>query len=324
MTESEIFSKLSLFSRDGAIYSIPYSSAVFALGTFDGVHIAHQALIKSAQELKERTCADALAVWCFSESPATVLGKAPREVLTDRHDKIRLLLEYGADVVVMADFSDFCDMSAEDFVSEVLISALSCKGTVCGFDHRFGKGGLGNFELLRSRFGNDLAVSVSKITIGGETVSSSAVRALVSSGDMEGAKRMLGRPISITSAVMGGKQLGRKLGFPTANQRFPDGFVNLRHGVYATRCYIGGEVYYGVSNVGIRPSIGEGDDHLPNCETYLIDFSGDIYGQVMTVEFYRHIRDEIKFSSLEELTSAIRQDTEIVTEYFEKESMSIK
>ncbi len=318
MTETEIISSLSIISKDGISTSLPYLKAVFALGTFDGVHIAHRALIESAKKLKERIAADALAVFCFSESPASVMGRSPREILTENDEKTRLLLEGGADVVVMADFSNFHSMSAEDFVSDVLRSALSCHGTVCGFNHRFGAGGKGDFNLLEAFFGKGFAISVPRITLDGETVSSSAVRAHLASGDIDAANRMLGHAYALNAEVVSGKKLGRRLGFPTANQAFPKGSAPLRRGVYATRCQVGEKIFFGVSNVGIRPSINEGDDHILNCETYILDFSDDIYGQRMRVEFCAYLRDEMTFSSLDDLISAIENDKARTVAFFEE------
>ncbi len=320
MTNTDILPRISIITKDGIKSEIPYSRAVFALGTFDGVHIAHKALLQKACELKKGLCADALAVFSFSESPASVMGRASREVLTEKDEKIRLLLENGADAVITAEFEDFRDMPAEVFISDVLCSALSCVGTVCGFNHRFGKGGNGNFDLLEGFFGKGSALSVPRITLDGDTVSSSTVRSLLSAGDTEKANRMLGRAYTLSSEVTSGKMLGRRLGFPTANQAFPRGSVKLRRGVYATRCRIGEDLYLGVSNVGVRPSISENDDHALNCETYILDFSGDIYGELMTVEFHRHLRDEKAFPSLDELRSAIEKDKACVTEYFKTHS----
>ena len=316
MIETDILSRLSFFSKSGKTDTLPYSRAVFALGTFDGVHVAHRELLKKAGKLKKKTGADALAVWCFSESPARLLGRQNSESLTEKDEKVRLLLEYGADIVVMADFEDFRNLSAEDFINDILRSSLFCIGTVCGFNHRFGKDGAGDSELLRKVFGRDKAVTVPKITLDGVTVCSSAIRSLVSAGKIEEANRMLGRAMSLTAEVKSGKRLGRTLGFPTANQVFPRNFVRLKHGVYATRCHVGKDIYFGVSNVGVRPSIDEGDDHIINCETYLIGFSGELYGQVITVEFCEYLREEMRFPSLDALSSAIKKDSEKVIEYF--------
>lgn len=308
--------KIKITVREG-ITSPPFESSVMALGTFDGVHIAHRALIAEAVKLKERLGASSVGVWCFEESPASVLRGEVGMTLTEKDEKIRLLLDCGADFVSIARFEDFRNTSAEDFVRDVLISSLGCVGTVCGYDHRFGRGGLGNSLLLEKIFGGNRTVTVQKITLDGETVSSSAIREHLRCGEVEVANRMLGRAVSFSATVESGKKLGRTIGFPTANQTLPRGLSQLKCGVYATRCsFSDGEKHIGVSNVGVRPSIDRGDDHRINCETYIIDFSGEIYGRDMTVEFCAFLREEMKFSSLDELKSAIEKDKNRTAEFF--------
>ena len=128
---------------------------------------------------------------------------------------------------------------------------------------------------------------------------------------------MLGRPYSLTAPVVTGKQLGRTMKFPTANQYFPTDSLPPKKGIYATVCHVGDKSYYGVSNVGVRPSITDGtDSHSFNCETYIIDFSGDIYGEYITVEFHKYLREEMRFSSLDELKAQISKDTVAALSYF--------
>ena len=313
---TESFNKITIVEREG-VTCRPLESSVMALGTFDGVHIAHRTLIAEAVKLKERLGAGSVGVWCFEESPASVLRGEVGMTLTEKNEKVRLLLDCGADFVAVARFEDFRNMSAEDFIRDVLISSLGCVGAVCGYDHRFGRGGLGNSLLLKEIFGDNRTVTVQKITLDGETVSSSAIRAHLRRGEVEAANRMLGRAVSFTATVESGKRLGRTIGFPTANQILPHGLTQLKFGVYATRCtFSGGEEYIGVSNVGVRPSIDEGDDHRINCETYIIDFSGEVYGREMTVEFCAFLREEMKFSSLDELKSAIENDKKTAIDFF--------
>ncbi len=307
---------LSLSARDGGAVSLPPKSSVIALGTFDGVHIAHRALIGEALMLKERIGAEMLGVFCFEESPAAIIRGERAITLTDCEEKRRLLFDCGADIVIMARFEDYRDMSAEDFISDVLISGLGALGTVCGYDHRFGKRGLGDHKMLEDTFGQSNSLTLPKMTLDGETVSSSAIREHLRLGEVENAARMLGRRISFSAAVGQGKRLGRRIGFPTANQPLPYGLSQLARGVYATLCHIEGKSYIGVSNVGVRPSIESGDDHSLNCETYLIGFDGDIYGKEMTVELCSFLRGELKFPSLDELTNAISADIERALEYF--------
>ena len=297
--------------------SLDGKSSVLALGTFDGVHIAHRHLLTRARELKEGISADLCGAWCFEESPASVLRCEKQVQLTSKEEKIKHLLDCGLDFVAMGRFHDFKDVSAEDFIKSVLQDRLGCIGTVSGYDHRFGHKGLGTPLMLEEVFGKNNTVIVPKIVLNEEIVGSTQIRAHLSSGDVKNANAMLGRCFSITSKVTEGKRLGRRLGFPTANQPYPAGTAPLKHGVYATLCVLDdGKEYFGVTNVGIRPSISEGDDHALNCETHLINFSGDIYGSELTLRFCEFLREETTFSSLESLTDAIKTDTERAIEYF--------
>ena len=294
------------------------SNTILALGTFDGIHVAHQELLSEAITLKEKLNANLAGAWCFEQSPASVLRGIDIPSLTTLEQKIRIMLLNGLDFVAVGDFKCFAGVTAEDFVDNVLIGELGCIATVCGFNHRFGYKGLGNAALLRSKLSDTNVIEVNEITMFGETVSSTSIREKIASGEIEKANSMLGRRFSLSSQVMHGKRLGREMQFPTANQFFPTRLIVPKHGIYATACTLeSGERYVGVSNIGIRPTISdELDTHVANCETYICDFSGDIYGQNLTVEFCAYLREEKRFSSIDELSSAIAQDKANSIEYF--------
>ena len=316
---TDIRKKITVYTDDGKVDKLPYTSSVLALGTFDGVHIAHKRLIDEAVRLKSALSADGVGAWCFEKSPASLIKGIDILTLTEKEDKIRLLLEAGADFVVCAKFEDFRTMSAEDFINEVIIKALGCVGTVCGYDHRFGHMGRGNSTLLESIFGKENTITVPKVTLDGEEVSSTAIREHIKAGEIEIANKMLSRPISFSSPVLSGKRLGRRLGFPTANQPIPNGLSAIKYGVYATRCiFDDGQSFIGVSNIGIRPSIESGDDHVLNAETYIIGYDqGELYGRTLTLELCSYLRGEMKFSSLDELGAAIEQDKNSCIEFFD-------
>ncbi len=301
---------IKIYTRFGETDTLPTVKNVLALGTFDGVHIAHKALFSHALKLKNSLELDGAGAWCFSDTPAAYFKKENLSLLTTLDEKISLMLASGLDFVAVGNFSDFCALSADLFVSEVLIEKLGCSAAVCGFNHRFGKGASGDSLLLESMLGKNNVITVDKICVENETVSSTAIRNLISSGQIEKANLMLGRPYSVTAPVVSGKRLGRTLNFPTANQYFPKDSLPPKNGIYATVCHIGNKSYYGVSNVGIRPTITDGtDSHSFNCETHIIDFSGDIYGEIITVEFHKYLREEMRFSSLDELKAQISKDT---------------
>ena len=291
---------------------------ILALGTFDGVHIAHKSLIEEAVSLKNRLSADSVGAWCFSDSPLAYLKGISVPNLTDTEEKISIMISFGLDTVAIGEFKDFCSLSAEDFIDEILKKRLNCVGVVCGFNHRFGKMGRGDAALLQKSFGEENVVVVPEMKLDGETVSSTAIREYIQSGDIERANAILGRPFSFTSDVVNGKKLGRQMGFPTANQFFPASLATPKNGIYATECTLeNGKKYYGVSNVGIRPTIVDGSDaHKVNCETYIHDFSGDIYGKKLSVSFHKYLRPEKKFESVDALKKQIAIDLDSALEYF--------
>ena len=293
------------------------AKTVIALGSFDGVHAAHRKLISEAVALGKKLGAE-VGVWCFSTLPVNSLRQEKVPMLTSLEEKIEILLSLGLDFVAVGDFKALCANSPEDFIENILKKELNCIGCVCGFNHRFGKGGKGTLETLKNAFGEDRTVIIPEFTMLSRTVSSSAIRELVSSGDLESAAAMLTRPHFLKSKVVDGKRLGRRLGFPTANQYFPDGIIVPARGIYATVCTTkDGNRYVGISNVGIRPTVTDGSDsHRVNCETYIHNFSGDIYGEEMKVEFYKYLREEKKFDSVEELKARIALDLENALEFF--------
>ena len=310
---------------DGKSRSLKNCRSVIALGTFDGVHIAHKCLLDSAIALKKATKSEYAGAWCFSQSPASVLKGDPILSLTAVSEKIRIMNDYGLDFVAVGDFRDYRSLSAEDFIDIILKDELSCVATICGFNHRFGHRGAGDSSLLKSKFGEDNVVTVNEIKMFEETVSSTAIRSKITSGEIEKANAMLGRRFSIEGVVVEGKKLGREMQFPTANLYFSEGVIIPRHGIYATVCTLeNGEKHIGVSNVGIRPTISDDkDSHVANCETHICDFSGDLYGQKLKIEFCAYLREEMRFGSIDELTSAIENDRNKAMALFNSKSIEI-
>ena len=241
-------------------------------------------------------------------------------MLCSLDEKVEMLLSLGLDFVAVGDFSRLCSYSPEDFIEKVLKKELNCIGCACGFNHRFGKGGVGSPETLVKAFGGERALIMPEFSLLSKTVSSSVIRELISAGDVSSAAVMLKRPYALKSVVLQGKHLGRKLGFPTANQRFPDGIAVPKYGIYATLCTTAdGKKHAAVSNIGIRPTIIDGSDtHTVNCETYIHNFNQNIYGEMLTVEFCEYLREEKKFDSVESLRQQISRDLEGSLSYFER------
>lgn len=289
--------------------------SVVALGNFDGVHIGHVYLIKKAVQTAKKM-GIACAVFTFARHPETVLVSRNAPSIITLEDKLKLFEEIGVERVYLGDFEAMRDLTPCEFVSGVLKAQANAVCAVCGFNFRFGKGGLGTpDELVRLMDGHALVIE--PVTLENLTVSSSLIRSFIENGEPERAGAMLGRPFYINFPVIHGKHLGRCIGAPTINQDFPGGHIIPECGVYACKVLVSGKEYLGVANVGSHPTV---DNNAPvNCETHIIDYSGWLYGQRIKVSFYKKVRDEKKFSSVDDLIAQIRQDIACVKEYFNTE-----
>ncbi|MFA6948598.1 MAG: riboflavin kinase, partial [Eubacteriales bacterium] len=232
----------------------PQGRFVYALGSFDGVHIGHRALLRDTVEMA-RSLHAVPSVWTFGDSSYKSDGE--RFFLTDTEQRLALFAECGIEAVVFEDFSSVRDMSPRDFVNELLAGVCRCAGAVCGFNYRFGAGGQASPETLGDyldKLGIPLRVSA-PVLYGGQPVSSTRIRRAVADGDCETAAALLGRRYSVRTKVVRGYQLGRTIGIPTVNQIFAPEQLIPRHGVYAAVCDTGGGVYPCVTNIGMRPTV---------------------------------------------------------------------
>lgn len=290
--------------------------AVLCLGNFDGVHRGHAALLKKALEIKNSLSAKhgsvISGVLTFAVPPYEVLQDNPPPRITSFEEKMSLFSQAGIDRVYVADFPDVRYMMPGSFTDDILIKKCNCVHAVCGFNFRYGTGGAGNAKTLIKELSGQVSV-VGQITYNDLGVSSTAIRRAVAAGDMETAAGMLGRPFSLTAPVSHGHAVGSKLGFATANQEFQKGFLIPAGGVYISSCRVDGKDLPAVSDVGKRPTFGDGD--TVRCETHIINFSGDLYGQTVRTSFHKYLRPDIKFPSVNELIAAVRADTEAAAEY---------
>lgn len=301
--------------------SINYTSkqpSVIALGCFDGVHLGHREVILTA-----RSIADSLgilcSVWTFDEPPRNYFLKNPVGLLTDKTQKTELISALKVDKFISVPFTkETAKISAEDFFSEILVKRLKAAHIVCGFNYSFGEGSKGNVAMLKElckKTGVGLTV-LEPISVSDTTVSSTAIRDALASGQIEKANALLGRPFTLKTVVIGGQRLARRLGFPTVNQAFSSRMLIPAYGVYVTRVTIEGKrkSYYGITNVGVRPTVG-GDSVF--AETNIFDFSGDLYGRWVKVDFLHFIRWEQKFDGIEELKLQVNQDITEAKAYIE-------
>jgi riboflavin kinase/FMN adenylyltransferase len=278
-----------------------------ALGVFDGIHLGHRAILGTAVAAARRRSVAALAC-TFDPHPLEVLQPERSPVpLTTLEDRLALIAETGIDTTVVITFTPaVAGMEPEAFVRDVLVRTLKARDVVVGFNHRFGRGARGTAALLETlgvRLGFNTHI-VAPLTVDGVAVSSSEIRSALQAGDLERAARLLGRPYSAEGEVVPGAGRGRTLGFPTANvkTRRP---LPLPPGVYACRALVGQTRYRAVINIGVRPTFGETELAV---EAHLLDFSGDLYGQKLRLEFVRRLREERKFPGVEALRSQIEQD----------------
>lgn len=284
-------------------------NTVVALGTFDGCHFAHQAVLREAFYEAKRLGAKSVA-YTFSDIP-----KKSKCVYT-LEEKIKAISKMGLDYVAVDNFEEICNLSPKEFFENVLLGKLNATGATCGYNYKFGKGASANAADLRDLFekidGGRVQVC-NEIVVNGQTVSSTLLRSFIENGEIEKLESF-GTKYSVYEKVVEGKRLGKRLGFPTINQIIPKEKVMPKRGVYVTECEIGEDVYPSVTNVGMRPSIDDGD--VINMETYIIGFNGMLYNSYIKVNFYKYLRGEIKFSSLSELSCQINKDRKTAQEYF--------
>ncbi len=285
-------------------------TTIYALGFFDGVHMGHGALLRQCKRLAEETGLRAGAITFGAHPLSLVKGKSPGLISTVDDRKRLMQSLYGIEEIVVLPFDQaLMNMPWQTFF-KMLLSRYRAGGLVCGHDYRFGARGEGNPQLLRSacEASGIPCIVVPEQQIDGITVSSTYIRQLLKAGDMERTQIFLGHPHVFTGTVVPGRHIGRTMGFPTANLFFPNTMVCPRKGVYASVAVVNGKRYMAVTNVGNRPTVGGG---YTNVEAWLLDFSGDLYGQKVTLEFHRYLRQERKFGSLDALQLQIQKDATI-------------
>lgn len=301
--------------------TLPYlhTGRAVALGFFDGIHMGHQQIIR--QTVKTAALEGLTStVMTFSN-----FCKNEEGLLTTIEEKRELLSSLGVDELLVLDFKQIKDMPAEDFLNEIILMKLSSRVMLAGTDFRFGKEAKGNADLLKS-FGEQKGIEVSVFEdklYGDERrrLSSTWLREAAGEGDVELYSKLCGgRCFSYTGLVAHGKQLGRQLGFPTANLIIPEDKFKVRRGVYVSRVILGNRKLYGVTNVGLRPTVND-SENVETAETFIFDFDEDIYGARIKVELLSFVRPEVRFSSTDELAAQVSQDKESAKTWLAKNSI---
>ena len=294
---------------------------VLTLGVFDGLHLGHQLIMKTIVRRAQATGAVPTVI-TFDPHPRALLHPESAPPLLQTFDqKIEALGVLGIEQTIVIRFDqNFARIRAEDFLRSAIAERLHAKEVYLGCGFAFGHGREGNIELLRSvsQSLGFFADEVSEVRLRGRRVSSSRIRELLQQGHVNIARRMLGRPYGVEGRVVRGAERGAKLGFPTANLH-PQNRVIPRNGVYVTAALIDGQWRRSVTNIGTRPTFGS--DNESSVETFVMNWSGDLYGDVVRVRFLHRLREEKKFDSVDQLKSQIDRDVARAQNYFERQGV---
>lgn len=278
-----------------------------ALGYFDGVHLGHKAVIKSAVDFAKQNDTKS-AVITFKDHPCCYFYEVYPKYILSREERRKKIEQLGIDYLYELDFGKISTLSANEYLEKILVKNFSPCAISTGFNHNFGAKKSGNTDFLArmSKKYNYKYFLKEAEKINGEIISSTAIRQLLSDGKTEQAATMLGCNFPLEGTVIKGQQLGRTIGFRTANLVYPPELIDLPFGVYATIVTYQGQTFKGITNVGIRPTVS--NTNICSVETHILGFDKDIYGEIIRIEFLKQLRPEKKFNSLDELKNQIQKD----------------
>lgn len=284
-----------------------YKTAV-ALGNFDGMHVGHTAVLREAKSFEKEGLLP-VAVLFDEHSLKKITGEAPPALMTAT-ERDRIIKESGLEIRTLV-FGEIMKLSPRDFVKKILLDRLNAGAVCCGYNYRFGRSAAGTSETMKSLC-KELQIKCSvagEVDVDSEAVSSTEIRRLIESGEIERANRMLGRRFGFSAKVIDGDKRGRTLGFPTINQEIPSELVMPRFGVYKSAVTVDGKEFVGVTNIGRRPTVGT---EKILSETHILGFDKEIYGIEADIRLVKFIRPEKKFYSFDELARQIESDAKEV------------
>jgi riboflavin kinase / FMN adenylyltransferase len=293
-------------------------NSIVTVGTFDGIHLGHRKIISDLQEIKNEKNLRSVVV-TFNPHPQIILKNKHKEIklLSTTEEKLYEFEKLGVDLVYILNFTrEFAEISAEDFYRNYLIEKIGLTDIVFGYDHNFGKNREGNYETLKD-FSKKYGIDVHKVDefkINGDRINSTTIRNLLKDGDVEKASSLLGNNYYFSGKIVYGDRRGSTLGFPTANI-IPLSEYKLipKNGVYFVSAEVKNEKYFGMMNIGNRPTIAENDEIF--LEVNLFDFDENIYDEIIKIDFIKFLREEKKFSSLDELVSQLKKDRETCNKF---------
>ncbi|GAA4099009.1 bifunctional riboflavin kinase/FAD synthetase [Mucilaginibacter panaciglaebae] len=292
----------------------PVESAVVTIGTFDGVHLGHRKIIARIKELAD-ACGGETVILTFFPHPRMILHPEDDSIklINTINEKAELLEQLGVDHLIITPFScDFSNQSAEDYIRDVLVNKIGTKKIVIGYDHHFGKdrsGGLDDLLRLSPVYGFEV-IEIPEQDINDVAVSSTRIREALLAADIDLANIFLGYPFFITGKVVRGDQIGRQIGYPTANIQVEEKYKLIpADGIFAVKAQHNGQHYKGMAYIGSRPTI---NGMTRNIEVNLFDFNKEIYNEVIRMSFYHYVRGDVRFNGLDELKAQITRDKEDV------------
>lgn len=290
-----------------------FKNAVITIGSFDGVHLGHQEILKSVVDLAKKYDGESVLI-TFHPHPRRIIDPYARlALISDEEQKFERILSLGIDHIVLVPFTrDFSMWSAEDYIDDFLLARFHPKAIVLGYDHHFGHGRKGDINLLKEKVLPQVSVyEIEAQLIENAAISSTKIRKAVVEGNIEEVAKMMGWNYSFNATVIHGNKLGRTIGFPTANLKLTNqDLIVPGRGVYMVRVFLEDQIYTGMMNIGYKPSVTDGDQL--SIEVHIIDFDQDIYGKEVKIECLSRIRDEKKFSGLDALIKQLQKDKEWV------------
>lgn len=293
-------------------------NAVVTSGTFDGVHIGHQKILNRLKEISSLSDGESV-VLTFWPHPRMVVSEDSQglQLLSTIDEKIALFEQLGIHHLVIIPFTRaFSELTSEEFIQQVLVSKIGTKKLVIGYDHRFGRNREGSFEFLKTNapaYGFEVE-EIPRQDIEDLAISSTRIRQALRSGQVSVARGLLGRAYSLSGTVVKGKQLGRTIGFPTANLQLHEDYKLVPcNGVYVIKAYYQGNAYPAMLNIGVRPTV---DGTVRTIEAHIFDFNKEIYGEDLTLELLHYLRPEQKFDGLDALVAQIKKDQQNAIDYF--------
>ena len=294
--------------------------SVVTIGTFDGVHIGHKAILKRLTDAAEANRLESVLLTFFPHPRQVVQSVSNLRLINTIEEKKKLLEKEGLGSLVIHPFTkEFSRLTAEEYVRDILVKELAAKKIIIGYDHRFGRNRTADISDLKEYgkiYGFEV-VEISAQELDEVAVSSTKIRRALENGDIATANNYLGYDYFLTGTIVKGRKIGRTINFPTANIHIDETYKLIpKIGVYVVRTLINDKTYYGITSIGTNPTVN-GD--AKTIETHLLDFEGDLYGETLEISFLKYIREEKKFESVQELQSAIEEDETFARAYLSKQ-----